>query len=789
MSSEGGKSLIATYIGSYLIEKEIGEGSYGKVFLGIHPTIERKVAIKVLNYEFSRNKEIAGRFIVEAKAVNRIVHPNVIQVFDFGKLEDGRFFYIMEYVEGIELAQLIEKEGMIEMTLLDEIFSQIASGLDAAHKAGIVHRDLKPGNILVSRDTENITVKIFDFGIAKLLEGKEKSAYATGAGEVMGTPAYMAPEQARADLSSISKRTDVYALGAIVYQLLSGQLPIINDDSIAELMVAIIRLEPPLLNTVVSGIPQGLSEVIDKALSKNPKHRYPSAGEFYEAFRKNIFNPLLSLNPGINTSKLQYVRNKKGEIILATNNLPKVQKKPQIRPEKQSKRIGGLYLMATFVFLLLIIVGTLAAYKKRKRKSSPDVVVPELTVSLTSIGAKNYRVLSFEGTKFNELNKLKMKDGILENGSNLTILDFRKLKKGSSKFIRAAKLIGKANAIYISGKLLGDPVILDALNILNGKPIFISLVKPYGKLSNWNKTLASIPLYMELTKTFEEKEYKIVSSLPIIRGLYLNGIKVGKKAVEVISTLKNLEELSLNRAVIDVESISHLGKLRKLKKLYLRHAKIDSNALHFMPNLTNLTVLSLDHTKTGDSGLAYIKNLSKLRELHLIHTKITDEGIHNLATLRNLKILSLSYTNIGSKGLSYIRNLKNIEQISLGATSIDDSALIYLSTMKKLKNLYLYGTKISDAGLIHLSGIPNLEKLFLDSTKVTNIGMDILKWHLNLHTLSLSKTSVDIEGIVFLKRLSKLRVLDLGKSKTGCESTVLFKKLLPQLKIRGLGCN
>ncbi|MBN2723304.1 MAG: serine/threonine protein kinase [Deltaproteobacteria bacterium] len=277
--------LIGTTVGNYEVRELLGEGAMGQVYLGEHPQIGRKVAIKVLIASFSANPEMADRFLSEAKAVNRISHRNIIQVFDFGQLPDGRLYLTMEYLEGVDLSVYMMNQG--EMSIADtlDLLNQMASALDAAHEVGIIHRDLKPDNIFITVDSGVIQAKILDFGVAKLMEPDMGAKHKTATGLIMGTPSYMCPEQAAGSIHLIGPASDIYSLAIIIYQMLSGQLPI-DGDIVPKVLMKHISEPPVPIMDYLPGFPQELWSVIGKALEKKPEDRYKTAGEFSEDFSK-----------------------------------------------------------------------------------------------------------------------------------------------------------------------------------------------------------------------------------------------------------------------------------------------------------------------------------------------------------------------------------------------------------------------------------------------------------------------------------------------------------------------
>jgi eukaryotic-like serine/threonine-protein kinase len=266
--------------GEYRLLRKLGEGGFGAVYEAEHPLLKRRAAVKVLHRVADKDSDAVLRFISEAQAVNQIRNRHIIDVFSFGQLNDGRHFYVMDLLDGEPLDRWLKHEGRIEPSTALKLLSPIAGALDLAHGAGIVHRDLKPQNIFLAWDPNGDTVpKLLDFGMAKLLG---ESPVHTVSGTPIGTPLYMSPEQARGE--KVDHRSDVYSLGVLSFEMLTGQLPFTGDTTVAVLMAHIIQA-PPKASETCAAVSPLLDAPLLRMLDKNPAERFASAGEAIQALR------------------------------------------------------------------------------------------------------------------------------------------------------------------------------------------------------------------------------------------------------------------------------------------------------------------------------------------------------------------------------------------------------------------------------------------------------------------------------------------------------------------------
>ena len=389
--------MVHERIGSYRIIRLLGEGGMGLVYEGVRDDIGGRAAIKILRAEFARNADVAGRFLNEARAVNIVSHPGIVGSFDYGQLPDGTAYIVMEFVEGESLSGRIKRmrNGLGPDAL--RIARQIAATLAAAHTKGIIHRDLKPDNIMIAPDSEapgGERAKVLDFGIAKIVSEHESDKLnanpgLTQAGAVMGTPKYMSPEQCRGT-GKVDFKTDVYALGVIMFEMLTGKIPF-DAEGTGAMMAMHMFQPPPPIREIEPSVSPPVEMLIQSMLAKDPAARptmteiaakieqmgIKSTGVLQVVMASQISNPGISHpglhGPGVSHPGLQSIPM---EMSGPTNNsrpslvgLGQTQDPTNI---KQGERLKRLAIPAS-IALVLSVIGLAIALRQKDPPPPPTI--------------------------------------------------------------------------------------------------------------------------------------------------------------------------------------------------------------------------------------------------------------------------------------------------------------------------------------------------------------------------------------------------------------------------------
>ncbi len=349
----------------YEVIRLLGEGGMANVYLGEDTILNRKVAIKVLRGDLANDEKFLRRFQREALSASSLSHPNIVEMYDVGE-DDGNFYIVMEYIEGRNLKQLLKKRGSLTLNEVIDIMLQLTDGISHAHESYIIHRDIKPQNILI---LDNGLVKVTDFGISTALNNTQL----TQTNSVMGSVHYLPPEQATGKAASI--KSDIYSMGILMYELLTGNLPFKGDNAV-EIALKQMKEHIPSIIEDKPNVPQSVENIVLKACAKNPKNRYDDAKEMHDDLERCLKNDYKD----VPILKYKYEEEDLGE----TKIMPDLKKKvmegePKIKEVKSDEYKGNklskvlMIIISLIVFLIFIGIILLP-----KLTQIPDVKVPDV---------------------------------------------------------------------------------------------------------------------------------------------------------------------------------------------------------------------------------------------------------------------------------------------------------------------------------------------------------------------------------------------------------------------------
>ena len=347
----------------YKIIKSIGEGGMANVYLAYDTILEREVAVKILRGDLSDDEKFIRRFQREANSASSLRHPNVVEMYDVGE-DDGKYFIVMEYVDGKTLKGLIKKRGPLNLSESIDIMLQLTSGIACAHQSYIIHRDIKPQNVMILEDGR---VKITDFGIAMALNNNEL----TQTNSVMGSVHYLPPEQASGNSSTT--KSDIYSLGILMFELLTGKVPFKGENAV-EIAIKHMKDQIPSVCKINPSIPQSVENIILKACAKNPKNRYETVAEMYE-----------DLKTCLDVSRLEEKRivyKYKEHNLEETKSMSKVKTKKEKNNDSSEKNINIALKILGVVCIAIVIIG-LAFILIFSNSGKKEVKVPSELIGLS----------------------------------------------------------------------------------------------------------------------------------------------------------------------------------------------------------------------------------------------------------------------------------------------------------------------------------------------------------------------------------------------------------------------
>jgi hypothetical protein len=724
------------WLGPYRVLKVLGTGGMGIVFQAEDPRLKRPIALKVMKPFLAADPAARRRFLHEAQAAAAIDHDHVLHIYQVG--EDGEVpFLAMQYLNGENLEERLQREQKLPMTLVLRIGREIAEGLEAAHERGLIHRDIKPSNIWLEVDHDR--VNILDFGLARAVEGSNPQVQSgivarspelsaeqgieplTYPGMVLGTPPYMAPEQAQGEV--VDFRCDLFSLGCVLYRLCTGENAFKGTNRQA-VLAALATVDPSPPHDKNHEVPPALSDLVMHLLAKQPADRPPQARAVVETIKA-----------------IEHKQAKAREL--------------QIRPFGVRRR--WLAVAAAVLFGLLGLVGYFFGSTIIRITTNKGELVVHVNDPTVQIAVKQNGVVVQDRTTQREF-VLKAGEGELEvyeqaSGLRLTTRQF-KLTRGGKTYVSVTQEVARARA----GRDRDEKPPTAPVNAVDSE----------RRAAEWGMAIRAEVTIISggIRQTIKPRETEIpTGKLKVVRIWRFEDSKhITDVDLANVEGLTSLEGLCLPNAGISDAGMGYLRKLTNLQTLLLGGAQVSDSGIANLKGLAKLEQLSLSGAKLSDAGLVHLKTMTNLRNLDLSDTQIGDEGLIHLRSLPSLWYLELNGTRVGDAGLAHLKTLTRLGGLHLNHTRVGDAGLAHLRTLTSLYTLELKGTLVTDAGLEHLQAL-NLQYLDLSDTRVGDTGMAYIQTQTSLGSLKLSATQVSDTGLARLvKTLTNLAVLELDDS-------------------------
>ncbi len=589
-----------SFAGKYQFVSEIGSGGMGVIYKAKQPLLDRYYAIKMLNVRNAIQQTLA-RFHQEAKAASTLNHPNVISVHDFGFTDDDDPYMVMDFVEGMSLANLIQTGGAIPYKEALGIFVQIATGMNHAHALGVLHRDLKPSNVMLTNPESVVAeVKIVDFGIAKINKAEECSSL-TQTGDVFGSPLYMSPEQASG--KKVDARSDIYSLGCLMYEVLTGAPPLEADTIIQTMFLQLHQMPASMSEKSGSHFPDSVEYVVRKCLEKDPALRYQTMFDLkVDLFKVAVEQP---------------IREQKYSAL-----------------SKAPKAIFKMKWLPILFAILAFVAASYTVFERRemsveseRREAQALSTEQKFTSDLQSIGSEPLSGLDGEMFATQEIAQGKSVitfPGLCADDSAL------KYMQGNPNIVSLGM---RTNTITPQG--------------------FTHLKFPNLEILDVQET----ELCPELMTA--------IGNLPKLSFLNISKTRYSKSNLMLISKLKQLRSLNLSRSSLSDDDCQIVAQMTGLQVLRMGlNPQITDKGIAALKSLKNLELLDLNNTAVTDKGLTALKSLPKLNDLELYQTQISDDGVKTLSKIP-LKKLLLSDTYIGSRSIQYLSKMTSLRCLEI----------------------------------------------------------------------------------------------------------------------------
>lgn len=667
-------------LGGYRIVRLLGQGGMGAVYEAEDVKLERRVALKVMRPEVASNVQHRERFLREARTAAKVKNDFICAIYQVGEENDIPFI-AMPFLKGEPLDTHLKKGMRLATEEVVRIGKEIAEGLSAAHEVGLIHRDIKPANVwLETQRSGPPRAVILDFGLARM-QGDDVQLTQTGM--IVGTPAYMSPEQAQGDKKS-DGRTDLFSLGCVLYALCTGELPFKGETTMGILM-ALAAQQPTPPHAIAASTPRPLSDLIMRLLAKNPNDRPTTA--------RDVVAELAAIEVGL-ARPAQAIPTRPTTTADPAIMTGQTEQLPAAAARSTSRRKAPYALIAAGALGLLVVLGGVyyIATHKTTREPKKEAVAEE---------KQTPPVPPVEDKKVDP--DRRAAEYVLSVGGYICINDDPDARP-TTVLPREAFRLTAFHGGYQNQKLndAGFANFKDCKHLT-----VISLWE------TWNVHDAGLAYFKDC------KNLKVLS---------LVNIAFTDEGIANFKGCKNLTTLTLAHIPVTDAGLANFKDCKNLKELGVGNTRVSNAGLAHFKDCKDLNRLGLTHNiNVSDEGLANFKDCKNLTILELGETSVTDAGLALFKDCKMLTNVSLFKTRVGDVGLAHLKDCKNLTTLVLSGTQVSDAGIALFKECRDMNDLRLDDTQVSNAILPQLKEYKNLGLLMLQKTKVTPAGIDELK--------------------------------------------------------------